>query len=580
MLDRGIEVLEGLMNKDERHLFATELDTVWNGKGNERSWTTNLKLPELGLITVTLRSWLLSSQLAVLELTDITATVAAYREIIQSERELAITTKLAQLRTKYVSEDAFYHAILKVICNEAQANGALIYLINEQRPGQIVAGVSDDKRIFKIDSTAIITGLVPHRVELHRRPILKWQSLLSIPLHNQEGPLGWLILLGTEPESFEWADIRLVTKVGQFLNHLVNLDVMRREREHSKSISATIFANVQDGLIVMNDHGVVIDINPPAAAQLQLNLSTKKVQLKQLVIPGYQDTINRFWQRLQTKGKAKCRVKLDSASQKIYEIEGVRIATEQQLVYLGNIKDVSEWINRQELLQQKTRRLEQIDKLKDQFISMVSHELRSPLTVIKGHLSLWQQSNQTIDQPSIKAVSQSVERLDRFVADILLAAQMEYGELPLVYSKVYLPQNFTDLVNQLHPLIAEKQLQLTVKIAPLSIETDADRLNQAVVNILMNAIKYCSAGDIIKINGRRNQRGVTISIADNGPGIDPSHLAHVFERFYKGSSTSAGAGLGLFITHQIIKRMGGQIKVKSKLGEGTKFTLSIPVRVY
>lgn len=580
VLVRGLEVLEGLMDKDDRHLFATEIDSVWSGMGNERYWTSSLKIPELGLVTVTMRSWLLSPQLIVLELNDISATMAAYREIVQSERELSITTKLAQLRTKYVSEDAFYHAVLKIICNETQADGALLYFKPTKQPGQLVAGVSADNRIFNIDLTTIISRLTSHRVELQRKQILQWQSLLSVPLHNQEGPLGWLILLGAEPDNFDWTSIRLVTKVGQFLNHLVNLDIMRRQREHSENIALTIFSNVQDGLIVVNDSGIVININPPAAAQLQIAPGRKKVLLQNLVIPGYQATINRFWQRLQTSGKAKCRVRLKGDNQKIYEIEGVRIATEQELVYLGNIKDVSEWVNRQELLQQKTRRLEQIDRLKDQFISMVSHELRSPLTVIKGHLSLWQKNSRSIDQSSMEAVAQGTDRLDRFVGDILLAAQMEYGELPLVYSQIDLPLNFANLVNQLKPLIEEKELKLKVKIAPLSIETDVDRLNQALVNILMNAIKYCNIGDSIKINVRRNQRGVTITIADTGPGIAQNQPGHIFDRFFKGNNSSVGAGLGLFITHQIVKRMGGQISVKTKLGQGTKFRVSLPVKVY
>lgn len=577
---RGLDVLEGLMSKGDRHLLATELESVWAGMGNERFWTTNLKIPELGLVTVTMRSWLLSPQLIVLELNDISATSEAYREIVQSERELALTSKLAQLRTKYISEDAFYHAMLKLINHEVKADGALLYFKTDNRPGQLVAGVSEDDRIFDIDLTNLIADLTSHRVELQRKQLLQWQSRLSVPLHNQDGPVGWLILFSEEPTNFDWVSIRLITKVGHFLNHLVTLDIMRRQREHSQNISATIFASVQDGLIVFDDKGVVIDINPPAAAQLQLRPGKKKVLLENLVIPGYKDAINRFWQRLQTSGKAKCRVKLGGDSQPIYELEGVRIATEQQLVYLGNIKDVSLWVNRQELLQQKTRRLEQIDRLKDQFISMVSHELRSPLTVIKGHLSLWQKNRQSIDQASIEAVTQGAERLDRFVGDILLAAQMEYGELPLSYSKIDLPHNFTNLVNQLKPMIEEKELKLTTKIAPLNIEIDADRFNQAIVNILMNAIKYCNQGDSITINLRRNERGITITIADTGPGIAQKHLAHIFDRFFKGSSSSVGAGLGLFITHQIVSRMGGHISVTTKLNQGTKFTVSLPVRVY
>lgn len=233
-------------------------------------------------------------------------------------------------------------------------------------------------------------------------------------------------------------------------------------------------------------------------------------------------------------------------------------------------------------------RLDDAFRRQRRFTADASHELRTPLTVIKGNLSLALNRPRSTDyyRQVLTEVDQEVNQMHRLVERLLTLARADVEGVTLDRQRVDLSVLLTDLVEQMRPLADMKGLSLTAQIAPdLAIIADPDALTQAVLNLLDNAIKYtqssgqvCLVARFAELNGHEMQ----IVISDSGPGIPAEHLPHVFERFYRvdraRSRELGGTGLGLSIARDLIRAHGGEITVDSVSGEGSIFTIHLPLR--
>lgn len=230
---------------------------------------------------------------------------------------------------------------------------------------------------------------------------------------------------------------------------------------------------------------------------------------------------------------------------------------------------------------QTLSRLELLIDTQRRFVADVGHELRTPLTVIKGNVDLMRRIG--ADEEFFESIESEVDRLTRMVGDLMLLAQAESGKLPMARQMVDLDTVLLEVFRQMR-ILAKDQIKLKIgEIDQVLVCGDRDRLKQVLVNLISNAIKYTPAGGEVVITlGKLNGQGRLI-VTDNGPGIPPEDIPHIFERFYRGeksrirSKDGKGFGLGLSIAYWIVKGHEGRIEVSSEVGKGTTFCVWLPL---
>lgn len=228
--------------------------------------------------------------------------------------------------------------------------------------------------------------------------------------------------------------------------------------------------------------------------------------------------------------------------------------------------------------------LERLEKLFDtqrRFLADVSHELRTPLTVIKGEVGLMRLTNE-LDEESLRSIEKEVDRLSRLVGDLLLLAQAESGQLPLELKPVELDSVLLDVLQQMTVISSGKVNLRLIEIDQVSVLGDRDRLKQVILNLVANAVNYTPAGGEVRLFLTKKEGRACLIVEDTGPGISPEDLPHIFDRFYRGDRSrkrteSSGFGLGLSIAKWIVERHGGKIEVESQPGQGTRFTVWLPL---
>ena len=226
-------------------------------------------------------------------------------------------------------------------------------------------------------------------------------------------------------------------------------------------------------------------------------------------------------------------------------------------------------------------RLENLFNTQRRFTADVSHELRTPLTVIKGEVGLMRLTG-SVDEESIGNIEREVDRLTRLVGDLLLLSQAESGRLMLDMAEVDLDTVLLEVYQQARTLAGDKVTVSLSEIDQVHIIGDRDRLKQVLLNLAANAIQYSPAGKSVTLGLQRADEQVKLFVQDTGPGISPKDLPHIFDRFFRAErsrkrSSSSGFGLGLSIADWIVKKHNGRIEVSSEEGQGTLFTVWLPL---
>jgi signal transduction histidine kinase len=251
-------------------------------------------------------------------------------------------------------------------------------------------------------------------------------------------------------------------------------------------------------------------------------------------------------------------------------------------------------------------RVQRSRQMEKDFVANVSHELKTPLTSIQGFaqaiLDGAVQNMQDVEHAA-QTIFNETTRMTRLVGDLLTLARFESGQIPLAHESIDLSQSLPLWVERFRPRANESGQTLITVIDPLpSIVGDPGRLEQVVANLIDNALKYNSAGGTVTVTAKpiggesisKTKSTVTlrrrllenlpaqfvvISIADTGGGIPPEDLPRLFERFYRGDKArvAGGTGLGLAIANEIARAHGGKIEVTSQLGQGSVFTIHLPV---
>jgi signal transduction histidine kinase len=226
--------------------------------------------------------------------------------------------------------------------------------------------------------------------------------------------------------------------------------------------------------------------------------------------------------------------------------------------------------------------LEQANRQKDFFLAAVLHELRQPLGPLRFGLELLKQEPTTSgrQQRSVAAMERQVQQLERLLMDLTELASKGQGELELRLERVDAFEVLRDVLQEGEALMRSHKHEVVCLLpTAVYVSADAGRLRQVFSNLLMNAAKYTDTGGRIVVSATFDESEVAISIADNGRGIDPAALPHIFELFVQEDAQGAGMGVGLHIVRQIVAKHGGRVEAHSRgKGLGSEFIVRLPIR--
>jgi len=233
-------------------------------------------------------------------------------------------------------------------------------------------------------------------------------------------------------------------------------------------------------------------------------------------------------------------------------------------------------------------REKEVEQLKSDFVSYVSHELRSPLTSIKGYTTMLIHHGSRFDdarkEEFLQIINNEIDRLARLIRNLLDLSKIESGKFDINKVKISIPVLAERVINTHKITSAEHTLEYTFSEDFPQVYADSDQIEQALNNLVSNGIKYSPHGGKVNIGGEFTGEKVIIYVEDEGPGIAPEKADKIFEKFYRitgpGGTKIVGTGLGLFITRSIINAHGGHIWVEKKTnGQGSKFCFSLPYNV-
>jgi two-component system phosphate regulon sensor histidine kinase PhoR len=233
-------------------------------------------------------------------------------------------------------------------------------------------------------------------------------------------------------------------------------------------------------------------------------------------------------------------------------------------------------------------RIKNLEQVRREFVANVSHELRTPLTIISGYLETLTDGgldDRAMTESALGVMSKHADRLGRLVDDLLTISRAESRSVPLEVRRIDLRELLRRVVEQLDGPIRERgaKVRITTAGGDLALEADAARLEQVFLNLLENALKYGNRpGLAVDIYAERTGEEIHVQIADNGPGIPREDQEHIFERFYRvhkdRSRETGGTGLGLSIVKNVVQAHGGTVSVRSVPGEGSTFTVELPLQ--
>ena len=235
----------------------------------------------------------------------------------------------------------------------------------------------------------------------------------------------------------------------------------------------------------------------------------------------------------------------------------------------------------------ETEALRQLDKMKSEFLAEMSHDFRSPITVVRGTLELLLSERPGALRPEQRSLAQradrNVRRLEEFSEDLLEMARIEHGAVALERVEIDGCALVREVVEDHRPLSDGRQQMLHVRCSTQSVTILADigRLRRAISNLIVNAIKYGPTGSAIAIDASRDDGAFVVRVSDSGPGVEPDERERIFEKFSRGRRTAslAGAGLGLSIARSLVELHGGSLRYEDAAGGGATFVLSVPVGI-
>ncbi len=360
---------------------------------------------------------------------------------------------------------------------------------------------------------------------------------------------------------------RIGLRMEKILNDLRQLDKQIAKRESGMQ---TIFSAMQDALLVVDSNRHVVLINEPFRKLFALPEISVGTPLLEIVRHATLDRV--IADAFGGGGAVRTELLLDGS-----QIELHAVATRNEA---GEITGAL-------VLFHDITELKKMDQVRRDFVANVSHELRTPLSILRGYIETLLDNPETSREELSRilgVMERHSKRLDLLAEDLLTLAQLESGNPNLQWGNVDLSSFFEEVIRDWEKKLANKQLNLIVDLPPglPTIRADRARLQEALYNLLDNAVKYSREHGEIRLITRQRDDEIALSVSDDGVGISKEDLPRIFERFYRADKARTrdsihGTGLGLAIVKHITQLHGGRVEAESELGKGTTIRVILPV---
>jgi PAS domain S-box-containing protein len=402
--------------------------------------------------------------------------------------------------------------------------------------------------------------------------------------YRKDGSLRWMEGTGTNLLH----DPSVQAIVGNYRD-ITERKLLEEEVRKAKEELETIFHNVADGITVQDAHGTIVYANDAAAilsgfANAEAMLSASPEMLRtHLSRFEIKDEMGNPLSYEQLPGRQALQgEKYAQATIQYYDT--VTGKTRWSLVKAQPILDAQGQVQLAVNVFTDITERKELEQRKDEFIGMAGHELKTPLTTIKGFTQvLHRRFKKQDDEESLRFLAKmdtQVNKLTALINDLLDISKIQTGKLVFREELFDLDEVIQDIVENLQAATSTHQLRLEGK-AEAQIFGDRDRVGQVLTNLLTNAIKYSPKADTVIVRASRDHDKAMVSVQDFGIGIDAEHQQKIFERFYQVTdpleTTFPGLGIGLYISSQIVKRHYGHMWVESRKGQGSTFSFTLPV---
>jgi signal transduction histidine kinase len=278
-------------------------------------------------------------------------------------------------------------------------------------------------------------------------------------------------------------------------------------------------------------------------------------------------------------------------------IAALRTGAYDYLMKPSDVEELRATVNRaieRRMLRRRLVELEEVDRLKTQFLSMASHELRTPLTAVSGFIQVARRRlTRASDRPpvdwkeeatraaeTLELAQRQARRLARLVDELLDVSRLQLGRVPMTRTDIDLVTSLREVVERLRLLNTTHTFEFSDQAKSAHVLADRDRIDQVFENLITNAVKYSPGGGTVAVVIRREGDDIHVSVTDRGIGISPEEIDQVFNLFYRSPDPRAGhvggLGLGLYISREIVNRHGGKLWAESS-GDGSTFHVTLPV---
>ena len=336
-----------------------------------------------------------------------------------------------------------------------------------------------------------------------------------------------------------------------------------------------ILSSVVNGIIAVDSHKKILFINPIALKML--NITEVDIVGKHLLHVIRNNKIDNMIKNiLENRSYEENEITLSYPEEKIFRLYSNAIKHPERDGVIGII-----------IVIQDVTEIKKLEKMRSEFVANVSHELKTPLTSIKGFVETLKSGAIEDENASIhflNIIEDEADRLNRLITDILSLSELETKRIKPRLERINTSDKISEIVSILQNQARKKDINLITTIAAdvRNLEGDLDQFKQMLINLIDNAIKYTTEGGVVEVTANNLGNDVVIIIKDNGIGIPIEHIPRLFERFYRvdkaRSRNVGGTGLGLAIVKYIAIQFESKIEVRSEVGKGTEFILTIPTK--
>ena len=361
-----------------------------------------------------------------------------------------------------------------------------------------------------------------------------------------------------------------LNRLARAVNRLVDrVDTDISEDSAERIRLASILDSMREGVVVVDDQGVIESANP-ASGEMFSSIGNVEPGMQLTSLTNHPDVISVVNRSFESEQPVSAEIELFDNQRTLMAVSTPFPRPDSDAVRcLLLITDLTD--------------IRRLDTTRREFVSNASHELRTPLAGIRASAETLQRG--AIDDPEgrtqfLDMIREDVDRMDQLIAEMLELSRLESGESPMEFKNVEPELLVNTAIKQFSSVAVDSEIELKTSFSAdfPQVYVDSKKIDHVFTNLISNALKWTATGGTVTVKGWIVDETVWFSIADTGLGIEPEHMPHIFERFFKtdAARSQPGTGLGLSIARHIVEAHGGVISARSTVGDGSEFAFTVP----